>query len=198
MAKTKRKLQSEATKKKIYKTATQLIQQYGYDHVTIDEICEACGVAKGTFYVHFKSKEDILVELTSGEQADYLNVKHSRFVKAHPQASTFELLENIFITILKFHEKKKTSLMHLTFMRTITKNFLFSESTQLIRQVIKSGIERNEFKPSLSEDEIFTSCQIFLIGVIYRWIILNGEFNVVESSKLHITLLLNSLLHNNN
>ena len=57
-----RKEQGKLTKEKIFKTAVNLITEKGYDNVSVNEICNQAGVAKGTFYVHYKSKEDIVRE----------------------------------------------------------------------------------------------------------------------------------------
>jgi AcrR family transcriptional regulator len=40
----------------------RLFEQRGYDGVNIDDIVRASKVARGTFYFHFPSKEDILLE----------------------------------------------------------------------------------------------------------------------------------------
>lgn len=44
-----------ATKKKIRKVALNLINEKGYDNVTLKEICEASGINKHTFYYYFDS-----------------------------------------------------------------------------------------------------------------------------------------------
>jgi nucleoside-diphosphate-sugar epimerase len=62
---TSRDLQALETEKKVTDMAMKLVREYGYDRVTISQICEACGVAKGTFYSYFTSKKDILIKLTS-------------------------------------------------------------------------------------------------------------------------------------
>lgn len=70
MKQTKRALQAEATKKKILDVGIQLINEYGYDNVTIDDIVERAGVSKGTFYHHFRHKDyliDANSQLHSGE-----------------------------------------------------------------------------------------------------------------------------------
>ena len=41
-----------------YVTSIELIHKRGYDHVTVNDICETCGITKGAFYHHFNSKED--------------------------------------------------------------------------------------------------------------------------------------------
>lgn len=45
------------TRQKLIQAARELIAANGYDAVSVDQIVERCGVAKGTFYHHFKSKE---------------------------------------------------------------------------------------------------------------------------------------------
>ena len=42
-------------------TAARMFLNKGYDHTTIDAIVNELGLAKGTFYYHFKSKTDLVV-----------------------------------------------------------------------------------------------------------------------------------------
>ena len=55
-----RKDRAADTKNKIFETAVTLIKSKGYNNVTVSEICQAAGLAKGSFYVHYDSKEDIV------------------------------------------------------------------------------------------------------------------------------------------
>ena len=56
-----RQTKAEETKRKLTKTALDLFQVFGYDIVTIDDICKRAGLTKGAFYHNFKSKEDLVV-----------------------------------------------------------------------------------------------------------------------------------------
>ena len=49
--------------KHILNTAKQLFQNRGFDDVTIADVITASNVARGTFYLHFTSLEDLLTEL---------------------------------------------------------------------------------------------------------------------------------------
>jgi len=48
---------------RIIDNATELFAAKGYHGTTIDEIVQATGIAKGTFYIYFDSKEELLVEV---------------------------------------------------------------------------------------------------------------------------------------
>lgn len=47
------------TKKSIFDAAIKIFSKSGYNGATMDEIALEAGVAKGTLYYHFKSKEEI-------------------------------------------------------------------------------------------------------------------------------------------
>ncbi|MBC7252910.1 MAG: TetR family transcriptional regulator [Actinobacteria bacterium] len=50
-------------RRKIIANAARLFAGKGYHGTTVDEIVQATGIAKGTFYLYFESKEDLLVEV---------------------------------------------------------------------------------------------------------------------------------------
>ncbi|RPH83965.1 MAG: TetR/AcrR family transcriptional regulator [Desulfobacteraceae bacterium] len=52
--------QGQITKKALYQAAETVFGQYGFNRATISEITRSAGVAQGTFYIHFKSKRDLL------------------------------------------------------------------------------------------------------------------------------------------
>jgi AcrR family transcriptional regulator len=53
-------------KKQIMEKAKALFAERGYYPVTVEEVADACGVAKGTLYLYFDSKVDLFVEIFVG------------------------------------------------------------------------------------------------------------------------------------
>lgn len=51
------------TKQQLYRCAMELFREKGYDQVSVDEIVRKAGTAKGTFYIYFSSKADIITEM---------------------------------------------------------------------------------------------------------------------------------------
>ncbi|WP_284645712.1 TetR/AcrR family transcriptional regulator [Paenibacillus silviterrae] len=47
----------------IIETAVQLFILNGFENVSIDDINNASGIARGTFYIYFKNKEELLTEI---------------------------------------------------------------------------------------------------------------------------------------
>ncbi len=68
---TDRKKRAMVTAQKINRTALRLFFKNGFDRVTVDEICETAGVSKGAFYVYYKSKEQVIVDVFSKTDETY-------------------------------------------------------------------------------------------------------------------------------
>jgi AcrR family transcriptional regulator len=56
---TKRDLRARETRRVIVDTARRLFAEKGFDNVTVDMLTAEAGVAKGSFYTYFKTKDDI-------------------------------------------------------------------------------------------------------------------------------------------
>lgn len=48
-------------KLKIIQVATKIFASDGYENASVDAIVEKAGVAKGTFYYYFKTKDDLFL-----------------------------------------------------------------------------------------------------------------------------------------
>ncbi|HMS27915.1 MAG TPA: TetR/AcrR family transcriptional regulator [Burkholderiaceae bacterium] len=58
---TSRALSAHQSKTKLLDAALRVIRTKGYTGTTIDDICHAAGVTKGSFFHHFSSKEELAV-----------------------------------------------------------------------------------------------------------------------------------------
>jgi TetR/AcrR family transcriptional regulator, transcriptional repressor for nem operon len=52
------------TRTKLLDAALKVIRAKGYSATTVDDICAASGVGKGSFFHHFKSKEELAIAAT--------------------------------------------------------------------------------------------------------------------------------------
>lgn len=56
-------MKQEVRKKELIKIAYELFITKGYENTSVDEIIAKAGIAKGTYYYHFESKEQMLEEV---------------------------------------------------------------------------------------------------------------------------------------
>ncbi|MFQ5697562.1 MAG: TetR/AcrR family transcriptional regulator [Myxococcota bacterium] len=58
----RRERKKERTRRQIYASAMQLFSEQGFPAVTVEAICRAADVARGTFFLHFPTKASLLFE----------------------------------------------------------------------------------------------------------------------------------------
>ena len=68
---TPRSVQTKNTKEKIYKAAVNIMKKKGYEYLSVNNICTVAGVSNGTFFYHFKTKEDLLSYYLRERFAEY-------------------------------------------------------------------------------------------------------------------------------
>ena len=69
-------------KTEILKAAGELFENQGYNNTTVEAIIQQVGIAKGTFYYYFKSKEDILDALVH-EMVSQLSENYKKIAADH-------------------------------------------------------------------------------------------------------------------
>lgn len=55
----------ERTEQALLETAKRLFLERGYEHVTLQDIADACGLTRGAIYHHFRSKEEVVDAVTT-------------------------------------------------------------------------------------------------------------------------------------
>ena len=63
MTATRRQLQYVDTHKRLFDVAVGLLAKNGYHATTVQDIATAAGVAKGTFFLHYPTKDAVVMEL---------------------------------------------------------------------------------------------------------------------------------------
>ena len=58
-----RKERARKTRERLYYAACELFLAHGYHGTTVDKIAAHAGVAKGTFFIHFKTKDAVITQL---------------------------------------------------------------------------------------------------------------------------------------
>jgi len=61
------KLLPDNIKEEILATTRRMVIEHGYNKVSIRDIARECGIATGTFYNYFRSKQEILSALLAGD-----------------------------------------------------------------------------------------------------------------------------------
>jgi AcrR family transcriptional regulator len=86
---------------RILDAAAVLILRWGYNKTTIDDIARQAGVAKGTIYLHWKTREDLFAALMKREKAELAADVQQR-IAADPSGATLRgLLKHSALALMQ-------------------------------------------------------------------------------------------------
>ena len=196
----KRKIQADETKNKIYETARELFVRLGYDNVSVDSIVEAAGMSKGTFYVYFKSKDmlaaEIFNEYSKKADTDYKSFLDSISAKA-PASDTLILIvgkTTDFIISRGYENMKVLYRSHIS--KTIDTTTVTSYNRDLYKMfadILENGVRQGEFRTDISVDTLAHHLVMAIRGLTYEWCIRYPDFDLKKQCLEHFELLLNGI-----
>ena len=163
----------EERREEIVETADRLFRQHGYANCSVEMIIREIGVAKGTYYYYFKSKQDILeaiVERTLGRIVDM-----AKGVADDPSLSAMQkmqaLLENSQIgdgdsleVAEMLHLPENRELHELTNAQTVL------QLSPILAQIVEQGIAEGVFdvdRPLETIQFLFTGAQFLTDGGLF-------------------------------
>lgn len=135
------------TKRKIFETSMELFAKKGYEATSIEEITSVVGVAKGTLYYHFSTKEEIFYFLV--EEGMKL-LKNSIDIKTSNLENSIDKLKAIILIQIKVIKKYENFISILLSQiwgqeprNKKCREYVF-EYISVIEDIIKDGIKKQE------------------------------------------------------
>ena len=108
------RLEKQAQKReRLIAGAFRLFKDKGFAETAIDDIVKESDVAKGTFYLYFKNKTELLTEVVTGKSREILGEAYAIVSKDNPTPSIEALVE--FIECLIDRLSRDTALLELIY-----------------------------------------------------------------------------------
>ena len=197
----RKKEQAAETKEKLYASAGRLFGQYDFDDVSVDAIVEAAGVSKGTFYVHFESKDALIASFLSDyvSQVDAGYQAYLDTLPAETKASDILLaligrIADVIADIIGYHRMRMVYKVQLT--EAINMEAVKGYNRELYKMfadVLDKGMQRGEFKTELPLDIMTRHFVMAIRGLCYEWCIRYPDFDLKEQALAHFKLLLTGI-----
>jgi AcrR family transcriptional regulator len=194
---TARKKQALVTHQRIYKTALGLFRKKGFDVVTVDEICKKAGVSKGTFYVYYKSKEQVIYDLFLTHDKLYNDFVASELASVTDPMEKLLLLGN---KALAYTMDWGIDIMQITYRArsTFNKNdpSFLAESralNKIVPVLVKDAQRQGQIRTDISADDIADIVIRSVDGVVHKWCLVNGNLDLVKECNKMFSVLLKGI-----
>ena len=160
----------------IARASIDLFCEKGIQHTSIDEIAKSAGVAKGTVYLYFKNKEEIIFAIWNMIVEQHMIAFEQRVASLKGAKekimSFFDFAQccNIFDTqkILHLYQHFVSAmLIDKTGLYTSYFESVFQKDYEFIAGCLQEGIDSGEFEPH--DVHLLTNTMVFLIkGILVR------------------------------
>lgn len=192
----KQQLKSKETKDRIFKAAKDIMQKEGYESLSIKNICDSAGVSNGSFYHHFKTKDDLLsyyIEDQPSIDPEMLDLPQSR--------------QDAIDTIIKVY------LNYATYCKELGVEFMASYYTPknlalnphirterpypiiTVQTYVEKAIAAEIITMDLKIDAFTTDIRMLVIGNVFEWCLNNGQADIDENIRRSLGAYLNITLH---
>ncbi len=187
---------SRNTKGRIVSAAWKLFYEQGYDETTVDEIIEASGTSKGSFYHYFEGKDGLLSSLS------YLFDEKYQELVPHlsEDMSSFDKLiflnQELFGMIETSISLDLLARLYSSQLITRGEKHLLDRSRfyfRLLRTIVIEGQNRGELREDLSPNEIVKVYALCERALLYDWCICNGEYSLKGYAKTMMPMFLHEL-----
>lgn len=172
----KREQNKEQTKRRILNAALQLFKEKGLDRTTTKEISKRSGIAEGTLFNYFKTKEDLALYFFQKETEDLIEwfradgrlqkapLSEKLFAIIHRQLGYIEPYEDFIGAVFCRSLQPSSRLSPLSF----ESQELRFKYLRFIREVLAEAEEREEIPPVGGLGAYAVG--LFYLGVVAYWL----------------------------
>lgn len=180
---TNRQLAAAETRKALVEAAKKIICDKGLANTSIEEITEASGVSKGTFYTYFKRKEDIVFELSKGIFDEILaNAKNH-------EGTIIEKLENYMVCFSGYIEKGSVKLTQEWIKNVVDPDISdvgigkLKKDRFAAAELLQAGVESGSLKIDTPVAQLADTISDLLYGQMLCWSISGGTYSFEERTR---------------
>lgn len=172
----KQQLKSMETKARIFNAAKRILKKSGYEQLSIKNICEEAGVSNGSFYHHFKTKDDLLsyyIEEQPSINPDLLDLPSSK-------EEARETIVYVYLNYVRYCRELGVEFManYYTPKNQSLNPLIRTERPYPIITVhnyLQKCIDAGIITLSDSLEHITTDIRMIVIGNVFEWCLKNGD-----------------------
>lgn len=191
----KQQLKSKETKERIFQAAKRILQRNGYENLSIKNICEEAGVSNGSFYHHFKTKDDLLsyyIEAQPTINPGLLDIPKDK-------EATKEAIVGVYLNYASYCKELGVDFVagYYTPRNQALNPDIRTERPYpivTVQHYLEKAVEAGAIQLNLAIPEVVTDIRMLVIGNAFEWALRGGEVDFEENIRRSISHYLNGVL----
>ncbi|GAA3410721.1 TetR/AcrR family transcriptional regulator [Paenibacillus hodogayensis] len=185
----------EIRRNEIIETSLELFREQGYDQTAVSDIVKKLGIAQGTFFYHFKTKNDIMIAIVGRLVDEKINK-----IKALAETEGMSADAKLYTILWEQSyddESKIGEVLHHEYNASIHQKFLVQivqESAPYVIQILEQGMSEGIFQIQ----DLQETAEFILVGInfmfdrgIFLW-----QDHVLEQKRLSFNRVIGRMLGN--
>ena len=179
-------MKKQGTKSKIVTAAWDLFYKQGYENTTIDDIVEASGTSKGSFYHYFEGKDSLPASLSYLFDEKYEELEKTMDLDLDPidklvfmNRELFLMIENtVSVDILG-------RLLASQLISSSDRSLLDAGRTyyKLLRRITLEAQDQGLFRSEFTTNDITKAYAMFERALMYDWCLSSGSYSLCQYSQ---------------
>ncbi|MEI5906931.1 TetR/AcrR family transcriptional regulator [Bacillus spongiae] len=184
-------------KDKLTQQSISLFDEKGFSETSIQDIVDALGVTKGTFYYYFSSKEELLMDIQLAYIDDILS-HQERILLDSTKNCKDKLFEIVYLLIRNIERQGASAKVFFREMRHLNEerlNEIIPKRDQFRKNVetlINQGMGNGEFRTDLNA-RIVTFGLLGMTNWSYQWFNPSSQLTDKELSEIYLEMVLNGI-----
>ncbi len=185
---------SKETKERIFRAAKSILQEKGYEALSIKNICEEAGVSNGSFYHHFKTKDDLLsyyIEDQPSINPDILdlpaNAEEAKTTIIHVYLNYAQYCRELGLAFISNYYTPKNQSLNPA-IRT-ERPYPITTVYNYLKKAADSGVICLKYPL----EEVTTDIRMIVIGNVFEWCLKNGDADFEKNMRRSLQSYLDGL-----
>lgn len=175
-------------RKTIEAAALELFHERGYDAIKVQDICDAVGITKPTFYHYVPSKDDILLRYYD----EAVKAVETHVAGTDPNGPVSQLL-GAYLAIIDECERIGPDLLSRILISNLQENRGSYDTRATITErmvaIIRSGQQTGAIASTRDAHELYLSSAYLFEGLQFMWCLKKGDFDWRRQIELGLTAL---------
>lgn len=191
----KQQKKSKETKEKIFRAAKEILQKEGYENLSIKNICESAGVSNGSFYHHFKTKDDLLsyyIEDQPSINPDLLAIPRdadeAKATIVQVYLNYVNYCKELGVEFIAGYYNPRNQALNPT-SRTERPYPIVT-----VQNYLKKAVAAGAIRLTCDIEDIVTDIRMIVIGNAFEWAMRNGKVDFAGNMERSLTNYLNGIL----
>lgn len=180
------------TKDFIHNCAVELFREYGYEQVSVEQICAKAGITRSAFYYYYKTKSQVMGALFSDMLSEGVEALENKLKRQDPWEFLWWFVCLYADRCVELGKNVLSSYMAISLQERLMTFLPDDELFYIISLAVLKGQATGRFKNTYASKFVVGSIRSLMMGLSYDWCNsrIRGDFDFKQALERELRAIL--------